>query len=203
MILHGFSSCVYNFDKYISAFLKKGYEVLAFDAPAHGTSSGKTVNALQYAGAIGKAISLYGPVNGFVCHSFGGIALSLALENIPHDAQVKIAMIAPATETSSAVDGAFKLLRLQNKKVRTAFDDIIFRLAGKETAWFSVRRAAKNISAAILWIHDEDDDVTPIADALKVKQDNHSNINFVITKGLGHHKIYRDNAVRNMVTDFI
>src|SRR5215218_3002023 len=41
LILHGFESSVVNFDKYVSPLLKKGYEVLAFDAPAHGKSEGK------------------------------------------------------------------------------------------------------------------------------------------------------------------
>ncbi|HET7898242.1 MAG TPA: alpha/beta hydrolase, partial [Flavisolibacter sp.] len=48
LILHGFESSVLNFDKYISPLLKKDYEVLAFDAPAHGGSGGKIINAVDY-----------------------------------------------------------------------------------------------------------------------------------------------------------
>src|SRR5215212_1427487 len=48
LILHGFESSVVNFDRYINPLIKKGYEVLAFDAPAHGRSTGKTFNALLY-----------------------------------------------------------------------------------------------------------------------------------------------------------
>lgn len=203
LILHGFSSCVYNFDRYIADYIKKGMEVLAFDAPAHGNSSGKTVNAVQYAATIKKIIELYGPVDHFLGHSFGGIAISLALEDTRQSSGTKIIFIAPATETSTAVDQAFSMLKLSNKKVREEFDRIILNLSGRETSWFSIRRAIKNINAEVLWIHDEDDAVTPLADALKVKEDNHPNINFVITKGLGHHKIYRDSSVRNMAVEFI
>lgn len=42
LILHGYESSVINFDRYIRPLTKKGYEVLAFDAPAHGRSGGKT-----------------------------------------------------------------------------------------------------------------------------------------------------------------
>ena len=38
---------------------------------------------------------------------------------------------------------------------------------------------------------------------LKVKQDNHSNINFVITKGLGHRKIYHDAEVNKAIINFM
>jgi hypothetical protein len=65
------------------------------------------------------------------------------------------------------------------------------------------KRAMKNIKATVLWIHDESDDITPLADALKVKSENFPNIRFLITQGLGHKKIYRDNDIRNEVIDFL
>jgi len=55
----------------------------------------------------------------------------------------------------------------------------------------------------VLWIHDEDDHVTPLSDALKVKEDGPSNIRFMVTKGLGHQKIYRDAEVKKAVTTFL
>ena len=203
LILHGFGSAAHNFHQYVTSFIDKGYQVLAFDAPAHGISEGSTVNAKQYGEMIDKAYKLYGPFNSFLAHSFGGMALSLALENIEHDINTKIVFIAPATETTTAIDEAFKLLQISDKAVRVAFDNIIFEKSGHTTSWFSIKRAMQNIMANILWIHDEDDDITPLADALKVKEQNYKNIKFVITKGLGHRKIYRDTIVKEMVIDFL
>lgn len=203
LLLHGFGSAAYKFESYVAPFAAKGYEVLAFDAPAHGDSDGKTTNAIEYSAMIKKVIALYGPVHCFIGHSFGGISLSLALEEVPHDAACKIVFIAPATETTSAVDGAFAMLKIKDAAVRKEFDRIIFEKSGKETAWFSIRRAVHNIKAQILWIHDEDDDITPLRDALKVKDDNHTNINFMITKGLGHRKIYHDKAVKKAIENFV
>ena len=60
-----------------------------------------------------------------------------------------------------------------------------------------------NIKASVLWIHDENDDITPLDDALKVKEDNHPNVEFMITKGLGHRKIYRDNTVVDAIVKFL
>jgi pimeloyl-ACP methyl ester carboxylesterase len=203
LLLHGFGWAAYKFESYVAPLVKKGYEVLAFDAPAHGDSSGKLVNAIEYSTMIKKAIELYGPVDSFIAHSFGGIALSLAMEDIPHDDHIKIVFIAPATETTSAVDGAFAMLKINDVAVRAAFDQVILKLSGKPTGWFSIRRAVKNISAKILWVHDEDDDVTPLNDALKVREDAHSHIQFMITKGLGHRKIYNDNAVKKAIENFL
>lgn len=204
LILHGFSSYSYKFEQYIQPLINKGYEVLAFDAPAHGHSDGKTTNAMEYSEMIKKVIDLYGPIQGFISHSFGGLALCLALENLPTDENTKMVLIAPATETSTAIDGAFQMLQIDKEgSLRKAFDDVIYNVSGKPTEWFSVRRALKNIKANVLWIHDEDDIITPISDAIKAKDDMQPNVDFMITKGLGHNKIYRDEQVKNAIVNFL
>jgi len=203
LILHGFGSAAHKFEDYATLLVANGFEVLAFDAPAHGDSEGNTTNAIEYCEMIKEIMQNFGPIENFIAHSFGGISLSLALEDVPHTEQTRVVFIAPATETTSAVDGAFKMLKLKNEKVRNEFEKIIFEVSGKETVWFSMRRAMDNINASILWVHDEDDDITPWADALKVKEDKHPNIKFVVTKGLGHNKIYHDADVKNMVKAFL
>ena len=203
LILHGLSSAAHKFDRYVAPLVKKGYEVLSFDAPAHGSSEGNTVNAIEYAAMIKKIIELYGPVESFIAHSFGGIAISLVLESMPHDDTTRLVLIAPATETTSAIDGAFKLFGINDAGIRKEFDNIINTISGHGPEWFSIRRAVKNSKAKILWLHDEDDDMTPLSDAIKVKEDNHPNIKFVITKGLGHRRIYHDAAVKKAVIDFL
>jgi pimeloyl-ACP methyl ester carboxylesterase len=203
LILHGFGSAAHKFHQYIHPLLEKGYQVLAFDAPAHGSSEGTRTHAMEYAQMIEKVMELYGPVQSFLAHSFGGIALSLALEKTSHDENTRIVFIAPATETRSAVDSAFKMLQINDAEVRREFDSIIFERSGQLTSWFSISRGMQNIRARVLWIHDEDDDITPWTDALKVKEQNFSNIEFIVTKGLGHRKIYGDYAIKNKVIAFL
>ena len=110
-------------------------------------------------------------------------------------------MIAPATESTSAIDSFFRILQL-GTDIRKEFDQLIYERSGVTPDHYSIRRAIKNIKARILWFHDEDDELTPIQDALKVKEDNHPNIEFVITKGLGHRKIYRENKVVKRSVEF-
>jgi pimeloyl-ACP methyl ester carboxylesterase len=203
LLLHGFSSTCHKFDKYAISLSKKGYEVLAFDAPAHGASEGKTVNAVEYSEMIQHANALYGPFDSYIAHSFGGIAICLALEQMPHTHQSKLVLIAPATETTSAIDGALHFLGIKSKRIRNSMDDIIYAKSGNKTEWYSIRRAIKNIQASVFWIHDEDDHITPLADALRVKDDNHAHVQFLITKTLGHQRIYKDNEVKNSILNFL
>jgi len=202
LIVHGFNSSVAKFDRYIKPLMKKGYEVLAFDAPAHGYSTGKKLNAVVFRDMITYIHKEYGPIRSYMGHSFGGLAICLALEEIPHDEDVHVVLIAPATESKTAIDTFFSFMKL-NDEVRKEFDDHIFRLRNKPPDWYSASRAVENLKAKILWCHAEDDPLTPWADARKVMDKKHYNIEFIITKGLGHRAIYRDNKVFKAIVEFL
>jgi pimeloyl-ACP methyl ester carboxylesterase len=201
LIIHGFESSSRNFDRYIMPLVKKGCEVFAFDAPAHGRSGGKQVNLLMYVQMLHHIHSIYGPFHGYLSHSFGGLAVTHFLETVEHDENVRLVLIAPATESTSAIDSFFKILQL-GTDIRQEFDKLIYDKSGVSPGHYSIRRAIRNIKARILWFHDEDDELTPIEDALRVREDNHPHVEFVITKGLGHRKIYRENMVVKRTVDF-
>jgi pimeloyl-ACP methyl ester carboxylesterase len=202
LILHGYESSVINFDRYIRPLMKKGYEVLAFDAPAHGRSGGKKINAPLYKKMITTIHKKFGPVTSYMAHSFGGLAVALAIEEISHSENYKVVFIAPAAETATAADSFFHFLHLDDS-LRAEFEKVIIRHGGVSIDWYSIKRAMKNIRAQVLWVQDEDDEITPMKDVLKVKELNFPNIKFMFTKGLGHRRIYRDNKVTKAITDFL
>ncbi|MBI2730624.1 MAG: alpha/beta hydrolase [Sphingobacteriales bacterium] len=202
LILHGFESTVKNFERYINPLLKKNYEILAFDAPGHGDSSGKQLNLPLYIKTIETIVKKFGPIHSFMAHSFGGLAITHYLEKVKHDSSYRVALIAPATETTTAVNTFFQFLQLTDE-IKKEFNKLIEEKAGIRPSHISIRRAVKHIQAGILWLHDEEDDITPLSDAIKIKEDNHPNIQFIITKGLGHRRIYRDSKVSKAVTDFL
>ncbi len=202
LILHGFESSAINFDRYVKPLMRKGYEVLAFDAPAHGRSGSKTITAPLYKKTILEICNRFGPVQSFMAHSFGGLAVCLALEEMNHTDDYRLALIAPATETPTAIDSFFKFLQL-DPSLRQEFERIIVQKGGVSSSWYSIRRAMKHIRAKVLWLHDEEDEITPLSDVFKVKVENYPNIQFIITKGLGHRRIYRDNKVTRSIVDFL
>lgn len=203
LILHGFSSSKEKFDYYIQPLLDKDFQVISFDAPAHGESDGKTVNAVEYAEMIKKINSEFGKIDVYIAHSFGGLALSLALEQMEHDHRIKVVFIAPATETTTAIDSAMKVIGIKNTAIKQALHENIYNISGKHAEWYSMRRAMHQIKANVLWVHDKQDDTTPIHDALQVKNDNHSHIQFHFTTGLGHSRIYKDETIIKQIIDFI
>lgn len=202
LILHGFESSVINFGKYVEPLLEKGYEVLAFDAPAHGRSTGKTINAVVYKEFVQQIWDNYGPIDSFLTHSFGGLALCLALEEIPHSASTRIVLIAPAAETKTAIDHFFRLLKL-DKSVRKEFENIIAEIGGQPPEWYSVSRIAPKIKGQVLFLQDKDDPMTPLSDVKPIMDKNYSNFHFVISEGLGHRKIYRDEQSLRRIIEFL
>jgi pimeloyl-ACP methyl ester carboxylesterase len=203
LIVHGFESTAINFEMYVKPLITKGYEVLIFDAPAHGQSSGNQINALVYSNFIKATVVKYGPITSFIAHSFGGLALSLAMENITHDEGTRIVLIAPATESLTAAEQFFRILKIDSNRVKNEFQNIITDIGGHDLSWFSVARVLSSIRATILWIHDEDDLITPLSDVLKIDMKQYPNVKLVITKGLGHRRIYKDGEVGRTIVNFL
>jgi hypothetical protein len=202
LIVHGFESSSKSFERYVIPLIRKGYEVLAFDAPAHGASTGRRIDLPKYVRMLSVVHQRYGPIEAYLSHSFGGLVLSHFLEQHPHDENVKVVFIAPATETTSAIDSFFSYLGLSDF-IRAEFERIIVERGGVPSSHYSIRRALQNIKASIVWYHDETDEMTPIEDALKVKEDNFPNVTFRVTQGLGHRKIYRDKGVQKQILEFL
>jgi esterase/lipase len=202
MILHGFESSVVNFDRYVRPLLRKGYEVLAFDAPAHGRSTGRQINVRIYKEFILYLVRSFGPVQSFMGHSLGGLAITLALEEIDHDNNTRVALIAPATETTTAIASFFQFLKL-DEGIKAEFEKLIVKIGGQPSSWYSVSRAVPQIKASILWAHDKADTMTPFSDVQPVIDRHYPNIRFHITEGLGHRRIYRDNNTSKAVIEFL
>jgi alpha-beta hydrolase superfamily lysophospholipase len=201
LIVHGFDSCSYRFDRYISPLMGEGFEVVTFDAPGHGLSEGKTINALAYSHAILKVEELYGSFYGIMAHSLGGLSTALAFEQLPNQQDRRLVLIAPTTETTTAIDNFFRFISVP-KSVQTEFHQLIEKAGKQPVTHFSTARAVQQIQAPVLWIHDEDDMICPYSDTLPAQQMKMPHVEFFITKGLGHSGIYRHEEVFQKIMRF-
>ena len=201
-VVHGFESASQNFEPYIRGFLDKGYEVLAFDAPAHGLSGGRQITLPLYIKILEEIYHRYGPIQSYLAHSLGGLALVHFLETLPADTSIRLALVAPATESATVVNQFFKLLKL-GQPVRKAFDDIILQTSGSTPEYYSIPRAIAQMNIPVLWVHDHDDTITPIKDVQPLIDKKYPHIQFLLTEGLGHRRIYRDEQVIKAITAFL
>jgi alpha-beta hydrolase superfamily lysophospholipase len=202
LILHGYSSNAYKFERYVSPLLKEGFEVYIFNAPAHGSSDGKQINAAVYRNMVLEAEKLYGPFYGLIGHSLGGLAGALAFEKLPDNDSRKLVLIAPATETHTAISNFFTLLPL-DQKIRDEFPVIIKKISGQDVPYVSTSRVVQHITAPVLWIHDKQDTVCPFKDVKPLLKMKLPTVEFVITDGLGHNSIYKESSTCKTVIQFL
>lgn len=202
LIAHGFESASRPFTPYISALVEKGYEVVAFDAPAHGRSGGRRILLTGYVSILRSIEQNYGPFHSYLGHSLGALALTLFLENSHHNKVTRLVLVAPAVETLSAVNNFARLFRLSPQVVKE-MDDYVQETTGHHFDWYSLRRAMHHVNAATLYIQDEDDRITPLSEAMAIKADGHPNIKFLFTKGLGHRRILKDGNVAGRIIAFL
>ena len=201
LIAHGFSSNAAKFEKYINPLLLAGFEVLAFDAPGHGHSSGNMLNAYIYRNMILEAEKQFGPFYGIMGHSLGGLAASLAMEMLPDQEQRKLVLVAPATETERAMDNFFRMIRA-DETLQQSFRQHVGEITEHPVSYYAVSRAVSNLKTPIFWLHDRNDSICPFADVMPVMDRNHPHIHFEITEGLGHSRIYKENHVCQAIVSF-
>lgn len=201
LICHGFDSSSYRFERYINPLLNSGFEVLAFDAPAHGVSAGKTINALLYSEVILEIISAFGPADAIIAHSFGGIAAALAIEKLKNNPVKKLVLAAPATETTRSLNDFCRYLSISDK-LKKGLERLIVQVGGQPASWFSVARIIQAITIPVIWIHDKKDKITPYEDMEFLTKLNLPHVRFIITDGLGH-SLYRDDNVAADIITFI
>lgn len=202
LIVHGYASYIYKFEQYIQPLLKAGFRVLGFDAPGHGLSEGKQINILIYKDAIEHIIKTCGPIDHFMGHSLGGITLAIIAETIPNPTSHKFVLIAPATKTTTTFENYFNMMRL-SPEIRAAFMDELRKRTALPVSFFEADRAIEKYEGPLLWVHDEGDRVCPYKDLVNFKNKAPHNIQFLITNGLGHNKVYKTQSVIDRIVSFL
>jgi pimeloyl-ACP methyl ester carboxylesterase len=201
LILHGFESRAYKFDMYIGPMLAAGWGVVIMDAKAHGKSEGDSIIIPDYVSMIQHLENDFGKFSSYLAHSFGGIAISLHLEKAKNTA-ARLVLIAPATETDTAINLFSKIVDLK-KEVRIAINDLILEESGNPTSFYSLKRIVPTLENKILWVHDKNDKITPLSDMESLMIDQLSHVEFIITEGFGHSRIYKEKEVIGSVIAFI
>ena len=199
LLVHGWAGRRTQFFAFADKLLEKGYMVISFDGPAHGKSTGKTTMMPEFLATVKKIDETYGPFDAAIGHSFGGMCLYNAVADFLN---VKTFVAFGSGDKVSDIIANFarnlKLKEKSGKKIQN----------GLEKKWdlkvddFASHVVAKRIEIPVLVVHDTEDGDVPVSCAYNIRQ-NLKNGSLLITHGLGHTKILRDQATVKKSVEFI
>lgn len=199
LFLHGWSGRGTQVAGYLGPLLEAGYQVLSVDAPAHGQSGGKTTNILEVAQVV-DYLGRHYPIEAAIGHSFGGVALHYSIRNA--------ILFSKLVTISSPMESDFILMDFIGKiggtpslaqRIRTFVRDK-FSLDFDSVAPMFPQPWPAHPDWLI--IHDEDDHDVPASQAGKAKE-HPMGPEIVLTNGLGHYRILRDEHVIHTIIDWL
>jgi esterase/lipase len=185
-LLHGWESYTGRWYELFDPLVKAGYNIYAIDAPAHGRSGGKRFNVFLYCQAIDAYLDHLGFVPDYwVGHSGGGMAAIYyaSQADFAHEPKYIISMAVPG-ELENFVDKFCEIVGA-NDRVKYGIDYQFQRKLDRSFADINFKEFVKGLKVPGLVIHDEEDDVAPIAGARSMHQ-NWENSRLATTKGCGH-----------------
>jgi len=198
LLAHGWESNSYRWKDFIDILKQQNYNIIALDAPAHGSSEGKLFNAILYSECIHLVVKKFN-VQTIIGHSVGGMATVFFQHKYQLKSIEKLVLLgAPADFIG--VFSRYEFIMGYNKRVSKALENHILKHFNHLPEYFSSANFSKEITTKGLIIHDKKDRIIPYKDGLKFKQ-NYQNATFIATKGFGHG--LKSEIVYNHILEFL
>lgn len=199
LLAHGWSGRGTQLFKIADELLKIGYSTISFDAPSHGKSPGRTTIMSEFVETILEIEKQFGPFEGAVGHSLGGMSLLNAAKKgllTP-----RLVLIGSGDIVQDILDNFVEKLTLDpiygqrlrfhfEKKYKEKMDD------------YSGYKSAMALTIPVLVIHDKNDDEVLVKAGINI----HKNLQYgelFLTEGLGHRKILGNSTVIEKTVQFI
>lgn len=183
LLVHGWESNSFRWRNLIAKLKEADYNIIAFDAPAHGHSSGKYLYVPLYSDVLQHLIERYRPKT-LIGHSVGGMTLIYNEYKYRNAGIEKMVTIASPSEFHELMAHYQRLLKF-NARVMNALDAYIFNRFGFHIRDFSTSEYIKSNTSQGLLFHDRHDKVTPYHASQNVHA-QWKGSRLISTEGFGH-----------------
>lgn len=200
LLVHGWRGRAAQFAPLVRELVGEGYQVISFDAPAHGESPTVATDMRDWIAAIDELQRRYGRFRLVVGHSFGALASLTAVRSGVTTRAV--AAIAGASSPQQFLD-AFAAQAQLSPPVRERFE-AAFRARVDESAQSLVRHydAAADpmrTEVELLVVHDRGDRQVPAAASARLHEAHQPRSRLLLTQGWGHSRVLAADAVLDAV----
>lgn len=199
LCIHGWEGRATQFDPMAQRLLAEGFNVVALDGPAHGSSPGREANPVEFAKALLLADHELGPFQAVIGHSMGAGASALALA---WGLRAERAVLLASPSSISGVLTRFAQFMGLPPAAEQAFFRRMARHVGFCSSELDVANVAEQLSIPGLVIHDRSDLEVPFGDGEAIAR-HWPNASFAPVEGLGHRRLLRDADVIARVANFL
>lgn len=200
LLVHGWGGIAAHLAPFVGPLVEDGFEVMAFDGPAHGGAPGKQTNVVEFSDLILR-IERESPagLRAVIGHSFGASAVMVAVK---HGLQARtVVLISPFSSSDRNIERFSKTLHL-SPRVSEATRARLLEVFKDNLYLWDLAEASKDFDAQALIIHDELDKDVPFSES-KAIQARWPGARLMPVRGVGHHLILRDTKVVASATQFV
>lgn len=205
-LMHGWGGRGSQLAPFVEPLVRRGHQVVMFDAPSHGDSgpgpSGpRSGNGVEFGKALDAVGMRFGPAKAVVAHSMGAVASLLTLRYGRLSAE-RLVLLAPMSRYATQFD-AFQQFFGIGPRTRRRVDRLVGRRVGVAAEEFDVAVLADRVEPLpTLVVHDRQDRQTSYDESLALVR-GLPDARLVTTNGLGHHRVLREPRVIDAVAAFV
>ena len=200
LIAHGWSGRGTQFIDLSRKLLDAGYQVYAFDAPAHGQSGTKSTLMLEFIESIREMDRRFGPFEAIVGHSMGGIAALNAVGRFGLRPKRLVTVGIP--DSIKKIFYQFAEIMGLKPVIAKKNIDYLAKVYGTDIDHLAGSYNAALTDIPVLVIHDKKDKEVPYTEAEAIVR-NLKNGKLLLTEGFGHRRILRNPEVIEQIVHYI
>lgn len=209
ILVHGWNGRGAQLGGFITPLVKAGFGVVTFDAPGHGLSDGSAASVVGFADAFDRVVSALREqgeeVHAVVAHSLGAAAVTFSenrrVRGQSSAALRRLVFVAPPIDIEDWVKEFASTLGI-SEATEHAVRGLIQARVGYRISDLYAPDLARELSAPLLVLHDEQDVSVPIR-AGEALASAWPNARLVRSSGLGHTRILRDAPTIERAVAFI
>ena len=199
LLVHGWSGRGTSMYKIAQILNESGFNVISFDAPAHGKSEGTTTGAPEFVQSINLVNNHFNGFYAIIGHSLATVPIFKCYNNLKG-----IEKIVTIGSVNKMID-IFENFTARLKLKKSTCDIMIKYLEKKfnvSVDSYAAEKMTEQIECKILMFHDKDDREIPF-ECSRILNKKLKNSKLIETTGLGHSRILKDMEVAEKIKTFI
>jgi pimeloyl-ACP methyl ester carboxylesterase len=203
--MHGWSGSGTQFRHFISPLVAAGFRVACFDAPAHGSNPGRQTHLVDFSASLIAIQNQLGKVDSVIAHSLGAMATVYATQlGLSID---RLLLVAPHLNVQKMFETYRDLLGMRpaladrfHARIGAKMEAILDHRDPWEILVPEKMLQACNLPGMLVHDHNDPEVAQAQFDEIAGFWEKSQ---LLVTQGLGHNRILKDERVINAVTDYL